>query len=66
MKNNNKSYEKCMFNKINPIFAMYFLHILQGQVSGFHTGAHLVGGGESRWSGPLPFFDTVQILPSNS
>ena len=55
-----------MFNKINPIFAMYFLHIMQEQVSGFHTGAHLVGEWGSRWSGPLPFFDTVQILPSNS
>ena len=26
--------------------------------------AHLVGG--SRGSGPLPFFDKVQIVPSNS
>ena len=33
------------------------------------AGAHLTGGGGlggSRGSGPLPFFDTVQIVPSNS
>ena len=28
------------------------------------SGAHLARG--SRGSGPLPFFDKVQILPSNS
>ena len=28
------------------------------------SGAHLGGG--SRGSGPLPFFETVQIVPSNS
>ena len=37
MKSNNKSYERCMFNKIKPIYTIYFLHILQGQVLGFHT-----------------------------
>ena len=37
MKNNIKSYERCMFNEIKPISATYFLHILQGQASGFHT-----------------------------
>ena len=26
-----------MFNQIKAIFATYFSHILQGQVSGFHT-----------------------------
>ena len=36
MKHNN-SYERCMFNQMKPIFATYFLRILQGQVSGFHT-----------------------------
>ena len=32
------------------------------------AGAHLAGGGGegSRGSGPLSFFDTVQIVPSNS
>ena len=33
----NKSYESCMFNQMKSIFAAYFLHILQGQSSGFHT-----------------------------
>ena len=37
MKIHNKSYEKFMFNQIKAIFATYFLHILQGQASGFHT-----------------------------
>ena len=27
----------CMFNQMKPIFATYFLNILQGQASGFHT-----------------------------
>ena len=33
----NKFYERCMFNQMKPIFGTYFLHILQGQASGFHT-----------------------------
>ena len=33
----NKSHERCMFNQMKPIFATYFLHILQGQALGFHT-----------------------------
>ena len=33
----NQSYERCMFNQIKPIFETYFLHILQGQATGFHT-----------------------------
>ena len=33
----NKSYESGMFNQMTTIFAAYFLHILQGQASGFHT-----------------------------
>ena len=37
----NKSNERCMFNQIKPIFATYFLHILQGQASGFHTYQYL-------------------------
>ena len=37
MKNNNKSYGRCMFNQMKIIFATHFLHILQGQASGFHT-----------------------------
>ena len=37
MKSHNKSYETFMFNQIKAIFAAYFLHILQGQASGFHT-----------------------------
>ena len=36
MKRNN-SYESCMFSQMKWIFAMWFLHILQGQASGFHT-----------------------------
>ena len=32
-----KSYERCMLNQMKPIFATYFLNILQGQASGFHT-----------------------------
>ena len=26
-----------MFNQTKPLFATYFLHILQGQASSFHT-----------------------------
>ena len=37
MKNNNKSYERFMFNQMKPIFATYFLYILQRQASGFHS-----------------------------
>ena len=33
----NKSYKGCIFNQIKPIFATYFLHILQGQAPSFHT-----------------------------
>ena len=33
-------------------------------IDGTVSGAHLPGG--SRGSGPLPFFDTFQIVPSNS
>ena len=33
----NQSYERCMFNQKKPIFATYFLHILQGQATGFRT-----------------------------
>ena len=36
MKNNNKFYERSMFNQMKPIFETYFLHIMQGQASGFH------------------------------
>ena len=32
---NNKSYERCVFNQMKPIFATYLLDILQGQASGF-------------------------------
>ena len=32
-----KSYESGMFNQMTTIFAAYFLHILQGQASDFHT-----------------------------
>ena len=37
---------------------------LQKQILNVSAGAHLRGG--PRGSGPLPFFDTVQIAPSNS
>ena len=33
----NKSYERCMFNQMKPIFTTYFLLIPQGRASGFHT-----------------------------
>ena len=33
----NKSYDRCMFNQMKPIFATYFLRIVQGQASAFHT-----------------------------
>ena len=36
MKSHNKSYDRFMFNQIKAIFATYFLHIVQGQASGFH------------------------------
>ena len=42
MKSNNKSYERCMFNQIKPIFATYFSYILQEQASGFHTLINLL------------------------
>ena len=37
MKSHNKSYQRFTFNQIKAIFATYFLHILRGQASGFHT-----------------------------
>ena len=33
----NRPYEKCMFSQMKPMFATYFLHILQGQAWCFHT-----------------------------
>ena len=35
MKSHNISYERLMFNQIKAIFPTYFLHNLQGHVSGF-------------------------------
>ena len=31
----NKFCERCILNQMKPIFATYFMHILQGQASGF-------------------------------
>ena len=43
---NNESYERHMFNHMKPIFATYFLHILQGQASGFNILINLLNSCE--------------------
>ena len=51
----------------NVVFSCNEMGILPldiNNINGDNTGPHLVG--ESRGSGPLPFFNTVQIVPSSA
>ena len=55
---------KWKFHALLTTSKVYYFYVIVIFTIASFLGAHLSGG--SRWSRPLPFFDTVQIVPSNS